>query len=264
MIKWLDGCEKVEDVIELLAIDPIMKMMPRPIANHVQDRCPKKLDEATAIADDFVRTRGLNYDKPSDWSSQERHSKKHNHRDGRPRTNPTSGTSQQPPLKPGTEEKLNKDFLTGNCKKKVEPKYFDTERGPMCFRCHEWGHKGKECSQNICAVAGCQDVVNTKRWNDLAGCVRTNECDIVLNSGADTSVVVKDLVPDDAYTGEYKIIAGVHAVARRVPVARILVTLDNRKFWVKAAVLDSAPQDLLLGADCEEQLKLFQEATHQA
>ena len=68
----------------------------------------------------------------------------------------------------------------------------------------------------------------------------------MLNSGADTSVVVKDLVPDDAYTGEYRTIAGVHAVARRVPVARILVTLDDRKFWEKAAVLDSAPQDLLL------------------
>ena len=106
----------------------------------------------------------------------------------------------------------------------------------MCFRCHEWGHKEKECPRNICAVAACQDVVNTKRWNDLAGCVGTNECEIVLDSGADTSVVAKDLVPDDAYTGEYKTIAGVHAVARRVPVARILVTLDDRKFWVKAAV----------------------------
>ena len=89
--------------------------MTRPIANHVQDRCPKKLDEATAIADDFVRTRGWNYDQPSDQSSQERHSKKHNHQDDRPRMSPTSGTSQQPLLKTGTEEKSNKDFLTGNC-----------------------------------------------------------------------------------------------------------------------------------------------------
>ena len=42
--------------------------------------------------------------------------------------------------------------------------------------------------------------------------------------------------------------------------ARILVTLDDRKFWVKAAVLESAPRDLLLGADCEEQYESFEEA----
>ena len=80
----------------------------------------------------------------------------------------------------------------------------------MCFRCHKWGHKVKECPRNICAVAGCQNVVNTKSWNDLAGrMIRTNEC----NCAPDISVVVKDIVPDDAYTGEYKSIAGIHTVA---------------------------------------------------
>ena len=43
------------------------------------------------------------------------------------------------------------------------------------------GHKGKECPRNICAVAGCLNVVNKKRWNDLAGRVRTNEFEIVLD-----------------------------------------------------------------------------------
>ena len=65
MVKLLDGCETVENVVvEVLTIDAITKMTPRPIANHVQDRC-LKLDEATAIADDFVRTRGWNSDQPT-------------------------------------------------------------------------------------------------------------------------------------------------------------------------------------------------------
>ena len=100
------------------------------------------------------------------------------------------------------------------------------------------------------------NVVNKKRWNGLTGQMSSRLCSIWSRYFS----LVKDLVPNDAYTGEYTTIAGIHAVARRVPVARILVALDDGKFWVKAAVLESAPRDLLLGAACEEQLELFKEA----
>ena len=39
--------------------------------------------------------------------------------------------------------------------------------------------------------------------------------------------------------------------------AKVQITLGERKFWVTAAVLESAPRDLLLGVDCKEQFELF-------
>ena len=143
-------------------------------------------------------------------------------------------------------------------KKKINPKYFDTVRGPLCFECKEWEHKCKECPTKVCSMAGCSNIVDgAPRWNELRGFVDTNECNITLDSAADVSVAAKDLVPEATYTGDYKTIAGVHAVERRVPVAKILVAIEGRKFWLRAAVV---PGDLLLGADCDQQVDLLEEA----
>ena len=52
------GCETVNDVIELIEVDTIIKLMPHQVANHVKDRKPEILAEATRIADEFIRNRG--------------------------------------------------------------------------------------------------------------------------------------------------------------------------------------------------------------
>ena len=47
-------CTTMKDVAELLAIDAVTKLMPRPIANHVRNHSPATLTDATKLADSFI------------------------------------------------------------------------------------------------------------------------------------------------------------------------------------------------------------------
>ena len=201
--KWLEGSVTVEDVVELLSVDAITRLMPRPVANHVRDRNPDTLTEATKLADDFIHTRGWNYDLAvaTNKSTTGRHSKWNSRGEEKPRTSLSalSPTPQKPKM--SNEAISGKPASTNNRKKFIEPKYFDTEKGPMCFRCKGWGHKGKDCTAQICTVAGFEDSTRhlEQKWNEMKGMVGMNNCTIVLDSAADTSVVLQDLVPQNAY-----------------------------------------------------------------
>ena len=65
-LKWMAECTTVKDVSELLAIDAVTKLMPRPISNHVRDHSPATLTDATKLADCFMQTRGCSYDQTGD------------------------------------------------------------------------------------------------------------------------------------------------------------------------------------------------------
>ena len=102
-------------------------------------------------------------------------------------------------------------------KKKVDPKYFDYEKGAQCFICQEWGNKAKNCSKEVGAVATSKQLKVEDSWNTLEGRLGSHLCTVLLDTGADTSVVAADLVSETALTGEYFRIAGVLSVDREVP-----------------------------------------------
>ena len=116
---------------------------------------------------------------------------------------------------------------------KVDPKYFDVQKGPMCFKYKEWGHKASDCTAKVYSVKR-EDraITEDTQCNVITGKVGTMDAEIVLDSGADVSIVCQDLVPSGAYTGETMCIAGVLAIPRQVPVARVFVKVQDRRFWV--------------------------------
>ncbi len=85
-------------------------------------------------------------------------------------------------------------------------------------------------------------------------------CNLVLDSGADTTVIAADLVPVASYTGETLRIAGVHSIGVEVPLARVKIMIGNQKIWLKAAVVEKPPHDILLGRDCENLQQLLRDA----
>ena len=99
-------------------------------------------------------------------------------------------------------------------KKKVDPKYFDYEKGAQCFTCQEWG---QDCSKEVEVVATSKQQKVEDSWNTLEGRLGSYLCTVLLDTGADTSVVAADLVSETALTGEYFRIAGVHSVDKEVP-----------------------------------------------
>ena len=150
-------------------------------------------------------------------------------------------------------------------KKKIDPKFFDPEKGAQCFFCHEWGHKSQECPKKVCAMASAEDKFERRvnEWHTVQGVLGVHSCEIGLDSGAEMTVVAADLVPTSAFTGERKRIAGVHSIGKEVPLARLRLTIGPRRLQVTAAVLDRPPHDVLLGRDCQELPELLEEALSQ-
>ena len=85
----------------------------------------------------------------------------------------------------------------------MDPKFFDPEKGAQCFLCLEWGHKAKDCEKKVCSnqrdSEGQHFELNS--WSTMEGLVGFNKCYILLDSGAETSMVKSDLVPRNAHLG---------------------------------------------------------------
>ncbi len=67
-------------------------------------------------------------------------------------------------------------------------------------------------------------------WKELAqinGFVGIHACSIVLDSGADSTMIAEDLVPEAAYTGTTQHIAGVHAVGCDMLLANMKITIGG-------------------------------------
>ena len=145
-------------------------------------------------------------------------------------------------------------------KKKVDPKYFDYEKGAQCFICQEWGHKAKYCSKEVGAVATSKQQKVEDSWNTLEGRLGSHQCTVLLDTGADTSVVAADLVSETTLTREYFRIAGVHSVDKELPLARLMIDIKHRRVRMRAAVVEQPPQDVLMGRNCPELKELLKEA----
>ena len=87
------------------------------------------------------------------------------------------------------------------------------------------GQKAKDCSKKVGAVATSKQQKVEDSRNTLEGRMGSHQCTVLLDTGADTSVVAADLVPETALTGEYLTIAGVHSVDREVLLARLMIVI---------------------------------------
>ena len=72
----------------------------------------------------------------------------------------------------------------------------------MCLGCKEWGYIIRDCPNKVAVITtdeseGEQTIVGneqTREWAIVEGKVGCNDCNILLDSGAQISVIAKDLV----------------------------------------------------------------------
>ena len=81
----------------------------------------------------------------------------------------------------------------------------------------------------------------------------------LLDTGASTTIVRRDLVPEEKITGEEISIRCAHGDTIVYPLAEIEIGIGGRSFTVEAAVVEKLPVSVLLGRDVPELVKLLQE-----
>ncbi len=257
--RWAADCDSVDAVLELVSLDIVTKLMPRPVANHVKDSKPMTVGEAAKLADNFMRHRDWNYCQPEESERNKPRSWRKDNKPSQPvpqeTTVPTNTLTQSSSKYfPGTATRSTSnshDVKRTNGKKFIDPKHFDKEKGAQCFNCNEWGHVSKECPKKVGMVVKTICIHKHKDWHTVPGQIGTNDCQIAVDSGAEITVVSADLVPEAAKTRERQWIRGVHPYEESVPLARVLIKLANQKMWVTAAAVEDLPFDVLLGRDCD-------------
>ena len=218
--KWVKDCSTLGDMVELSSIDAVTKLMPKPISNHVRDHAPTTLKEATKLADEFMLTRGWSLDQISDREVPDRDNGKRHHRREEHQRPKKDRNYQQEELESPRSKSTDVSNGKSNGNWKKQPK-FDPFRGPRCFSCNEYGHDSSECPTK-------KERKNLPRLEDLNLAVTLtarDEADLVeseivrkviipgkvagqdvsqilLDTGADRTMVKSCLVPETAKTGE--------------------------------------------------------------
>ena len=174
-----------------------------------------------------------------------------------------AGTTQKAVTTQQSKTEKNSYCSAGGAREKkvIDSKFFDEKKGAMCFRCKEWGHKVNECTKPMYRVQQKKpEPYSDAGWSTVQGTVGCSNCRITLDSGADVSLIREDLVRGNAYTGEVACFKGVSQISQRRPMAKVLVRVVEKKFWMKTAVVEELAGDVLLGRDCKEHLYLIREA----
>ena len=253
--RYLRDFSSVRDLIEHLAMESFLRGLPPSAATWVRDHSMDDPREAGDQAVRFYDERG--WDKTVKGRRRKEDDVKgvlhHNH----------AGTTQKAATMQQSKTEKNSSCSAGGAREKkvIDSKYFDEKKGAMCFRCKEWGHKAIECTKPVYRVQQEKpEPYSDTGWNTVQGTVGCSNCQITLDSGADVSLIREDLVPGNAYTGEVACFKGVSQISQRRPVAKVLVRVGQKKFWMKAAVVEELAGDVLLGRDCKEHLHLIREA----
>ena len=135
-------------------------------------------------------------------------------------------------------------------------KYFDEEKGPMCFQCNKWGHLGKDCPEkqvlrlNSVSNDACYVTANLKGKTIRAQ----------VDSGASISVVWSKLVPEPPKDAPTIMAMAAFGSTLTLSVVPVQFRLFDRLITVDATVFDGDTVDLLIGRNCPDFKELLYKA----
>ena len=255
--KWLKGCGSVQEVVDAVVKEQLLQSLPEDVRVWVSERKPATSAEAGRLAENYLQAR--------------RQSSSGSRKPERP-----SGVQKPRCHKCGQLGHLARE-CSGAGKMSGQggavigqqpPRLGRDSTGLRCYNCHQVGHVAARCPSK--AAMYCQDggggnrpiARSGKQKGDISrrGAVEGVEVrDILLDTGASTTIVRRDLVPEAKMTGEEISIRCAHGDTVVYPLAEIEIEIGGRSFPVEAAVVEKLPVSVLLGRDVPELVKLLQE-----
>ena len=130
---------------------------------------------------------------------------------------------------------------------------------PICFVCQEKGHKANECpkkkknGQKYKQIQ-VRKVMTPSPLNPkiLTGKVGSAQCKMLLDTGANVTVVSDRLVKNDQYLDQDIQMTGVNGITMFHPKARVWIHVGSFTISQEVAVVKDLPDEVILGLDLGE------------
>lgn len=252
-VKHLEGCKTVASCNEAFSKEHLLRMLPNHIAHWVRDRDPPTTRKAAELADQYIRDRNLDQSmpfRPRQGKSEEQRPRLPEKKENGHKTDTRKDSDDQ---KKSERTADGKD----NTKKHRLAKYFDEEKGAMCFNCREWGHIGASCPKKVLRVQTFQAPADYLVQGKVDGVDRSK---IKLDSGAQHTVVHTDVVKKTAYTGDSIQLKVADGYVMELPVT---FQFGEERARCTVAVSADIEEDALLGTDLSLTNELLRRETTQ-
>ena len=266
-------CKTVEDV--MVSLELLYKTRNPRVATYIRAQKSTTLTEMARASDDYVSS----MQKPKSYMWElEQQLPKRRFQQWQPTKKPDStlqwrnDQQAQPTMQtwPQQHQQLSQLQQQNKHPKHRLPKYFDIDKGPLCFNCRQWGHIGVNCpSKNILLVnkKATTPAEQTLLKLYMMGQVEGHTTRL-LDSAADHSLINTSFVRQLGTFGRTMLqptstvrVKGVHGKIMELPVIKLACHLLGDETQTEMVVSDDICHDDLLGLNCPLLFKLLHAAT---
>ena len=277
---FMENCNTIKEAAQTVATGKFLSLYSLEDANHVRARKPETfldvanfMTERQAMKNQF-RDRRPPYTKPwsrpGDWSRNPRDTDSppgdwRSHCD----VNKESKEGHHNPQLGESMSVVNNPFY-GSSQGKPQDRSGDRVNFvPTCFGCGKKGHKRPDCplKQKVGWVNNSGDeseVARKKKPSErsesviaailqpglyVEGRIGQRACSMRIDTGADRTVVDANLVEETEYLGRSVTLEGFNGFNVSQPLAKVWIEVGKHRLHHIVAVVDNAPEKILLGMD---------------
>ena len=215
------------EALDAILSEKLVQMLPSAAATHVRDKNPGSSNETARMADLFFQDRHSSPDNPR-WlrkPAQQRQERGDSPRQHTPQNDYSSQESTQATNSPGEKSVT---LLTQN------------RRGPKCFHCKDWGHIAVNCPKKVMVLLCPRKEANSFV---VSGKIQgVSFTDLLIDSGADMTVVQDRVVPNECYTARSLAARGFGRDATYCKTAMVELEVQGRRLEMEVLV---APPNFL-------------------
>ena len=225
LTRYIEGAETIAEVKDRILKEKLLQTLPSAAAAHVRDKDPDTAARAAILADRFFEDRHSYPDHPR-WQKKFFTQKQTGSTD----TQPTKYEDSTPP---GPVKTASPTPLKMPSEK---------AKGIQCYNCKEYGHISARCPKKVMMIEESMTATFDSKNNkpnmiegQIEGVVYK---DMLLDSGADGTVVHRRVVPKDAYTGKRRWAVGVTGKPKECPTARVKFQFGEHETTLEVLVME--------------------------
>ena len=236
--RGMEGCTSILDLVSILSMSKFLSILTPECRTYVLGRNPKDGITAAHLAEEFYRI--------NPWRSCSGHIARYERKDtdhsgsSSQRKDWGSNRSEYAPSH-GRQQQFERN------KPRTDNHTTDNPKVPTCYGCGEKGHKKPDCPKKIRRIRSPQPKGNTIY---VAGKIGDVECrKLVVDSGADLTIIHPDLIPKSLHTGDHTVISMADGSTKTCPITKVWIHVGNRSIHKEVVVFNAPGEHALLGTD---------------